>query len=71
MGINVIAYKGRDEGMRERYERVMGDVKDLARDLRDSTKEIERINIREMETSSELKGTRLDLLEAQSKLKTR
>ena len=28
------------EGMRERYERLMGDVKDLIRDLMDSTKEV-------------------------------
>ena len=50
--------------MRELYERVLGDVKDLTRDLRDSTNEIERINIREMDTSSDMEGEILDLLEA-------
>ena len=43
----------------------------MTRYLRDRTKEIERINIREMETSFDLEGTRLGLLEAQSKLNTR
>ena len=57
--------------MRERCERVLGDFKDLTRDLRDSTKEIERINMREIETSYELEGMRLDILESQSKLNTR
>ena len=57
--------------MREWYERVLGDVKDLTRDLRDRTEEMERIKIREMETSSKLEGTRLDLLKAKSKLKTK
>ena len=42
--------------MMEWYERVLGDVKDLTRDLRDSTEEIERIKIRAMETFSELRG---------------
>ena len=37
MGIWFIGDEGGDEGMRERYERVLGDVKDLTRDLRDST----------------------------------
>ena len=41
------------------------------RDLRDSTEEMYRIKIRVMETSSEMDGTRLDLLEVQSKLNTR
>ena len=43
----------------------------MTRDLRDSTKEIERINMREIETSYELEGMRLDILESQSKLNTR
>ena len=51
--------------MRERYEMFLGDVKYLMIDLRDSTKEMERIKIREMETSSELEGRMLDLLEVQ------
>ena len=37
--------------MMERYERVLGGVKDLKRDLRDRTKEIEMIKIREINTS--------------------
>ena len=40
-------------------------------DLRDRTKDMERIKIRERETSFEMEDTRFDLLEAQSKLKTR
>ena len=40
-------------------------AKDVTRDLRDSTEDIERTKIREMETPSDLKGTRLDLLDAQ------
>ena len=32
--------------MRERYERVLGDVKELTRYLRDGTKEMEGIMIR-------------------------
>ena len=47
----------------EWYERSLGDVKDLTRYLRDSENEIERIKIREMETSSDMEGTRLDILE--------
>ena len=43
----------------------------MTRYLRDSTEDIERINIREMETYYELKGTILDRLEAKSKLSTR
>ena len=34
--------------MRERYERVLGGVKDLTRDLRDRTEEMEWIKIRDM-----------------------
>ena len=33
---------------------ILGGVKELARDLRDSTEEIERINTMEMEASSEM-----------------
>ena len=47
------------EGMREQYKRALGGVKDLKRYLRDMTKEMERINIRDMETSSDMEGTRL------------
>ena len=43
----------------------------MTRYLRDSTEDIERINIREMETYYELEVTILDRLEAQSKLSTR
>ena len=57
--------------MRERYERVIGYVEHLTRDLRESTKGIKRIKIREMETSSDMEETLLELLEAQSKLNTR
>ena len=57
--------------MKERYDRFLEGVKDLTRDLRDSTKEIERIKIREIETSSKLEGTNLGLLEEQSKINTR
>ena len=71
MGIYVIGDEGGDEGMRERYERVLGDVKGFIIYLRDSTKEIKRIKISKMDTSSDLEGTRLDLLEAQSNLNTR
>ena len=34
--------------MREWYERVLGDIKYLTRDLRDRTEEMERIKIRDM-----------------------
>ena len=51
--------------------RVLGDVKNLTRDLSDSTEEIERINIRKMETSSAMEGKILDLMEFQSKLNIR
>ena len=51
--------------------RVLGDVKNLTRDLSDSTEEIERINIRKMETSSAMEGKILDLMEFQSKLNTK
>ena len=57
--------------MRERYERVLGDIKYLTRDLRDNTKEIDRIKVREKDISSDLEGTILDLLEAQKKLNNR
>ena len=57
--------------MRERYERFQWDFKDLTRYLRDSTKEIESIKIRDMETYSNLEGVILELMEAQSKLNTR
>ena len=67
MGIYVIGDEGGYEGISEQYERFLGYVKDLTRDLRDSIKEIDRIKIREMETCSKLKGPRLDLLGAQSK----
>ena len=44
---------------------------DLKRYLRYMTKEMESINIRDMETSSDLEGTILDLLEVQYNLDTR
>ena len=44
----VIGYEVGDESRRERYERVLGDVKYLTRDLRDRIEERERIKIREM-----------------------
>ena len=53
------------EGMREWYERDLGDVNNLTRDLRESTKDMERINIRDRETYSNLESIRLDFLEAQ------
>ena len=48
-----------------------GDIKYLTRDLRDNTKEIDRIKVREKDISSDLEGTILDLLEAQKKLNNR
>ena len=53
------------DGMREHYERALGDVKNLTRDTRDKNKYMESINIRGRETSPNLEGSRLDLLEAQ------
>ena len=50
--------------MREWYERDLGDVVYLTRDLRDRTKEMGSIKMRERETSSDLVETRLYLLEA-------
>ena len=46
----------------EKNERALGDVKDLTRYFRDRTEDMERINIRDMETSSDLKGERFYLL---------
>ena len=43
----------------------------MTRYLRDRTKEMDRIKIREKETSSELEGKILYLQEARSKLETR
>ena len=57
--------------MREQYESALGDVKDLARDMRDRTKDMDMINIRDTEVSYDLEGGRLYLLEAQPKLVTR
>ena len=51
--------------MREHFERALWDTKDLMRNIRDRTKNMERINIRDMDLSYDLEGTRLDLLEAQ------
>ena len=51
--------------MREQYERYLLGVKDLARDRRVRTKDIDRINIRKREISSNLEGGILDLLRAQ------
>ena len=47
------------------------DVEDFTRDLRDSTKEMERIKIREREISSNLEEKILYLLEASPKLEVR
>ena len=44
--------------MRDRYKSVLGDVKDLTKDLKYSAKEIDKINIREVDTSSELEEKR-------------
>ena len=57
--------------MREQCEKALGGVNDLTKDLRDRTEDIERNNIRDGETFSNMEGGRLDLLEAQSKLETR
>ena len=46
MDIYVIGDEGGYYGMRGKYERVLGDVKYLTRDLRDITKEIKRIKIK-------------------------
>ena len=50
--------------MREKYDRALGDVKDLTRDMRYMTKDKESINIRGTETSSNMEGKILELLEA-------
>ena len=42
--------------MREQYERDLGDVNYLTRDLIDTTKGMERINVMDRETSSNLEG---------------
>ena len=58
-------------GVREQYKRALGDVKDLTRYLRDRNEETEMINIRYIETSSDLKGEILYPVEAKSKMETR
>ena len=67
----MIGYKGEYEGMREQYERVLGNVKDLTRYLRNRTKDMERIKTREIDTSSDMEEKILDLLEVQSKINIR
>ena len=67
----MIGYKGESEGMREQYERVLGNVKDLKRYLRNRTKDMERIKTREIDTSSDMEEDILDLLEVQSKINIR
>ena len=57
--------------MREQYERVLGNVKDLTRYLRNRTKDMERIKTREIDTSSDMEEKILDLLEVQSKINIR
>ena len=57
--------------MKEQYERALGEVMYLNMYLRESTKEMDSINTRNRDISYNLEGTRLDLLEAQSKLETR
>ena len=42
----MIGHKGGDEGIRERYERALGDMVYLTRDLRDRSGVMERIHIR-------------------------
>ena len=53
------------ERMREQYERSLGDVKDLMRDLRDSNKDTEREKIRDRETSYYLEEEGFYLMGAQ------
>ena len=59
------------EGMRQHYDRDLGDTKDFTRDMRNRTEDTESIYIRVRETSSNNKGTIFDLLEDQSKLETK
>ena len=58
------------EGVRERYERLLGDVKELTRYLTDRINYMERINIINMETSSKTEGKILEIMEAQSNINT-
>ena len=53
------------------YERDLERVEYFTRYLRYITKDMERINTREMETSSELEGTILELLDVQSNMETK
>ena len=53
------------------YERDLERVEYFTRHLRYITKDMERINTREMETSSELEGTILELLDVQSNMETK
>ena len=51
--------------MRKRHERVLGDVKDLIRDLRDRANDTYSIKVKYMKTSNDLERMILDLMEAQ------
>ena len=52
------------EWMKGQYETDLGDVTYLTRDLMERTKDMDRINIRDRETSSDLEDIILYLLEA-------
>ena len=56
-GIGDLGHMGQEmrwSGQGKNYERFLGDVKDLMRDLRDRNKDMERIMIRDIYTSYEL-----------------
>ena len=59
------------EGMRQQYDRDLGDINYLERYLRERTKDMEMTNIRDRETLSDMEGGRLYPLEGKSKLDTR
>ena len=59
------------EGKREWHDRDLRNAKYVMRYLRDSTKEMERINIREREKFYDMEGTRLGLLEIKLNMDTR
>ena len=71
MGMYAIVDKGGNEGTREFYDRVLGDIKDLTIEMKDRTKDVDRIKIMYMETSTRMEGKILVFLQEQSKLKTR
>ena len=55
---------------KEGYEKALGGVGYLIRDLQDRNKDMARINIREREILFNMEGKRLDLLEVQYNLNT-